>query len=310
MKKLLFFIFSISFFTLCKAQDPAYSQPYANPLYLNPAFAGAGNSQRIGLNFRDQWPAIPGNFYDYSFSYDRNIIDSSFGIGILGTQDRSGVSSLITTNASLILAYQFHIKSFTLGVGVQGTYHQKTLDQSNLTFDDMIDPRVGFRWNTNESFTRLSVSMADFSAGILGYAKTFFAGFALNHFTQPDESFVATASPLPIKYTFNGGVIISAGSFTIYPTLLYQKQQDFTLFLGECYASWKFLTLGVGCDFDSRGIFTLGFQNKFLHVGYSYDLVNSNIGPTGGSHEVSLAVLLKYKSAKLKKVNGINCPAF
>jgi hypothetical protein len=44
------------------AQDPQYSQFYAAPLYLNPAFAGATGQNRIGINYRNQWPAIDANF--------------------------------------------------------------------------------------------------------------------------------------------------------------------------------------------------------------------------------------------------------
>ena len=40
------------------AQDPAFSQFYANPLYLNPAFAGTNDCPRVNLNYRDQWPGI------------------------------------------------------------------------------------------------------------------------------------------------------------------------------------------------------------------------------------------------------------
>ena len=42
------------------AQDAMFSQFYANPLYLNPAFAGSNVCPRISLNFRDQWPSMQG----------------------------------------------------------------------------------------------------------------------------------------------------------------------------------------------------------------------------------------------------------
>ena len=42
------------------AQDPEFTQFYANPLYLNPAFAGSSHCPRMNLNYRNQWPALQG----------------------------------------------------------------------------------------------------------------------------------------------------------------------------------------------------------------------------------------------------------
>ena len=53
------------------AQDPKFSQFYANPIYLNPAFAGTNVCGRLHLNIRDQWPAIQGAYAAYSASYDQ-----------------------------------------------------------------------------------------------------------------------------------------------------------------------------------------------------------------------------------------------
>ncbi len=294
------------------AQDANFSQPYANPLYLNPAFAGTGTNQRIGLNFRDEWPNIPGSFVTYNVSYDRNIIDSSNAIGVLGNYDEAGQATLTTTNISIIYAHQFHIfKSFTLSFGVQGTYHEKSVNWNKLTMGDMIDATRGFVYNSQEVSTRTSIAVSDFSAGVLGYGKNYFVGFAVNHFTQPDESFVTGSSPLPIKYTFNAGYMIPIGSFMLSPTILYEKQQDFSQEMINCYISKGHFTLGIGSRIMDAMIFTLGYQNTWMRVGYSYDLTTSALGTqTGGSHEASLALVLPYKSTKFKKVNAINCPNF
>ena len=38
------------------AQDPAFSQFYANPLYMNPAMAGVEGPAKVYLGYRNQWP--------------------------------------------------------------------------------------------------------------------------------------------------------------------------------------------------------------------------------------------------------------
>jgi hypothetical protein len=43
-----------------KAQDPEFTQFYANPLYLNPAFAGTNRCPRLVMNYRNQWPSLTG----------------------------------------------------------------------------------------------------------------------------------------------------------------------------------------------------------------------------------------------------------
>ena len=53
------------------AQDPTFTQFYANPLYLNPAFAGTNQCARFGLNYRNEWPNLSANYVTYSASYDQ-----------------------------------------------------------------------------------------------------------------------------------------------------------------------------------------------------------------------------------------------
>ena len=75
------------------AQDPQFSQFYANPLYLNPAFAGTARCPRVVMNYRNQWPGIPGNFVTYSASYDQHVDDMNGGLGVLVMNDRAGAGA-------------------------------------------------------------------------------------------------------------------------------------------------------------------------------------------------------------------------
>jgi len=75
-------------------QDPQFSQFYAAPLYLNPAFAGATNQNRVGLNYRNQWPAIDANFNTFSAFADFYIESKNSGVGILVNSYTEGVLGL------------------------------------------------------------------------------------------------------------------------------------------------------------------------------------------------------------------------
>ncbi|HVA97904.1 MAG TPA: PorP/SprF family type IX secretion system membrane protein, partial [Bacteroidia bacterium] len=219
-----------------KAQDPEFTQFYANPLYLNPAFAGSARCPRICLNYRNEWPAISGTFVTYSASYDQAVDALSGGLGLLVTSDQAGQGTINTTNFSGIYAYQLNVtREFSIRVGFQATYEEKSIDWSKLTFGDMIDPTRGFVYTTHTVPGANSINNVDFSTGILGFSKTYFFGFAVDHLTQPNESFLqgANVSPLPMKFTGHAGAIIPVGNDLgsgnqafISPNILFQKQQD------------------------------------------------------------------------------------
>jgi type IX secretion system PorP/SprF family membrane protein len=295
------------------AQDPVFSQPYANPLYLNPAFAGTGNSQRFGLNY--QFPNRDENPTTYNASYDRNFIDSNNGIGLLVNMVNSAFTdgmtfsnnALTTTNISLIYAHQFHIKSFTLSAGAQITYLNLSLNESKLGFSKY----VGWVEGPGPVLLRNSITAPDYSGGILGYGKNYFFGFSADHFSQTDESFYQGASPLQIKYAANIGFMFPVKSVIISPTFLYQKQGTIYQSTIEWYVSTRHLTAGLGYRSQDAIIGMLGYQGKLLRVGYSYDYSTSKRTlETGGIQEASLALLLPYSKPQRKKVNGLNYPAF
>ena len=70
----LFFssFFALFFVINVNAQDPEFTQFYANPIYLNPAFAGTNICPRVNLNWRNQWPGVSGTFITYSASFDQH----------------------------------------------------------------------------------------------------------------------------------------------------------------------------------------------------------------------------------------------
>src|SRR5690606_17184754 len=113
------------------AQDPLFTQFYANPLYLNSAIAGVDRCPRFIMNYRNQWPAISGQFVTYSASYDQHVDAISGGLGGLVMADVAGNGILKTINASAIYSYDLSLnRNFSLRAGFQATYFQKSIDWS------------------------------------------------------------------------------------------------------------------------------------------------------------------------------------
>lgn len=295
------------------AQDPQFTQFYANPLYLNPAFAGTARCPRICMNYRNQWPNLSGTFVTYSASYDQHIDAISGGLGILVTQDDAGRGTLKTTTASLIYSYHLAVtREFSLKFGLQAGFFQKALDRSKLNFGDMIDARRGFVWNTNEVIPSQNKSNLDFSAGVLGYSKRYFIGFAANHITQPDEGLLGV-SKLPVKFTGHAGAVIpleKGGDTYISPNVLFQQQQNFSqLNLGVYFVKGSFVG-GLWYRNQDAFIVLIGLQTDHFKVGYSYDVTVSKLASnTAGSHEISLQIQFECKPKK-KKYRTISCPSF
>lgn len=319
LKRLLFactVVFSLTFSDSAYAQDPHFTQFYANPLYLNPAFAGTARCPRICLNYRNEWPAITGTFVTYSASYDQHIDAMSGGLGLLVTNDKAGEGTLNTTNISGMYSYQLNVtRTFSIKAAFQATYMQKKLDWSKLTFGDMIDNRRGFVYNSAEVQGLGSKSNIDISAGMLGYSKHYFVGFAVHHLSQPDESLLGSVvAKLPMKYTGHAGALIpldgKGGEAFISPNILYQKQQDFQQINLGLYLLKGPVVGGLWYRNQDSFIALIGFQQDLFKVGYSYDVTISKLSnATAGSHELSFQLQFECKPKK-RKFRTISCPSF
>ena len=297
------------------AQDPHFTQFYANPIYLNPAFAGSHRCPRIIFNYRNQWPNISGTFVSTTFSFDMRVEAVSGGLGLQFLNDKAGQGTMGITGFSGMYAYQLPItREFSMAFGFEATMRQKKLDWTKLNFGDMIDPKYGFIYNTNEVKNKEVVSYPDFSAGILGFSKRFYAGFAVFHLTEPEEGFLFTGSPLPMKYTGHAGAVVPLdgryGESNISPNIIYQQQQDFRELNLGVYISKGPIVGGLWYRNADAVVALVGFQQDMVKMGYSYDITVSKLGiVTAGSHEISFQLLFKCRG-KRPKFRTVSCPSF
>jgi type IX secretion system PorP/SprF family membrane protein len=310
------------------AQDPIFSQFYANPLYLNPALAGSAICPRLNLNYRNQWPSIPGTYVTYSASFDQYWDKISGGVGLIAMRDQAGEGALVTNTVGAIYSYRLTVsRKHFLNAGFQATYENRSLDWDKLTFPDMIDPKYGFVNATQEKRPdHLSIGFADFSSGLtFSNADNYYVGVAFHHLTQPNEGFYSDiSSRLNMKLTAHAGFILDlkrkSGKTrnqedpTISANILYQQQQKFQqLNYGIYFNRFPFVGgMWFRQSFNNPDaiIFLAGLQQESFRVGYSYDLTVSKLtNITGGAHEISVSWIFPCP-VKHKKVRAINCPTF
>ncbi len=301
------------------AQDPEFSQFYANPLYLNPAFAGTARCPRANLIHRNQWPGITGTYITSAASYDKHVESISGGIGFMFTSDNAA-NTLKTNRFSAIYSYQVVInRKFSMRFGAEATFFQKSLDWNKLQFGDMLDPRRGFVYQTNDLPRGGNVAGVDFSAGFLGFSDVFFFGLAAHHLTQPNESVIIGDSPLPMKITGHAGAVIplagSASKYTtndatISPNIMFRQQGTFTQLNMGLYLKKGPLVTGFWYRNKDAFIVLLGIHTEVVRIGYSYDLTVSRLTMnTGGAHEITMGFNFKCKQ-KRRTFRTISCPSF
>jgi type IX secretion system PorP/SprF family membrane protein len=307
------------------AQDASFSQYYGNPLYLNPAMAGMKICPRITLNYRNQWPSIPGTFVTYAASYDQYIEPVSGGIGIHVMSENMGDGAMHINSAGGLYSYRLELSRFlTLNAGFQATYTQFGLNWDKFIFEDQI--LSGAPVSREAKPQHLTVSLIDFSSGILfGYDQRIYGGVAVHHMNQPRIRFYDDSknSQLDMKITVHAGALfglqgnsrrIDVEDLSISPNIMYQRQGTFNQLNYGLYLNMYPFVFGGWYRHDIQNpdavIALIGFQQPSFKIGYSYDYTVSGLtNATGGAHEVSFTWQLPCRE-KTFRIKAIKCPTF
>ncbi|MGK0638715.1 PorP/SprF family type IX secretion system membrane protein [Schleiferia thermophila] len=324
IKSRLLILSMLGAFQMLQAQDPHFSQYYANPLYLNPAFAGVARCPKVHLNYRSQYPI--GNIYQtFSASYDQYFDNIKGGLGFLILRDEAGDGVLNTTEIGALYSYHLQVsRKFSILAGFQANFRQRALEWGNFRFPDMIDPFFGFVRPTEEvGPDRVQNNHVDLSIGFIGYSEAFYIGVAGHHLTQPDESFFVE-SKLPFKLTIHSGANIPITRRRLYgeyqsvliPNIVIQNQGTFWSFFGGLSFNYSAITGGLGLRHGNTNpdalVILLGIapQEMPWRLGYSYDYTVSRLtNALGGAHEISLMYQFACPK-KTKKIEPLRCPKF
>ncbi|WP_167613038.1 PorP/SprF family type IX secretion system membrane protein [Maribellus sediminis] len=314
---LVVFIFAIAFYN-SKGQDVSFSQFYANPLYLNPAFAGSSGVPRVSVQYRKQWHAFNNAFTTYSTSIDFPVEKLRGGIGLYLMNDLQADGALNAYQVNALYAVSVQMtEEFRMNAGIQVGFNQNTLGISRLIFADNIDVNFGNHGVSGELayLTDPDYSYFDLGTGFLIYNERYFGGFSIDHLAEPYQSYTSNSesgTKLKRKYTAHLGARLPVylnghyrKKFDISPQLIVQSQGVFHQINYGLLAAKRGLAVGTwfrqnfGLRYDAV-ILLIGFVRNKWQFTYSYDLVVSGLsGQSGGTSEVSLVFMLSGK----KKAN-------
>ncbi|MDN4166959.1 type IX secretion system membrane protein PorP/SprF [Cytophagales bacterium LB-30] len=323
-----------------RAQDPQFSQFYASPLYLNPAFAGSTQEARAGLNYRNQWPAMEANFVSYSAYFDYMFQDYNSGLGFMVMSDQASRSGLRSNTLSAQYAYQIRIsKTLAFRPGAQFSYTFRDANFDQFYFNSQWNPTTGSFDGAPpvNDVSGLGARFMGLGLGGLLYSKLFWIGYAAHHLNTPNQSFTGDSDPLSIKHSIHGGYKVllepkrtkggyreatRERSFT--PTFQYKMQGDFDQLDVGSYLTLEPLVLGIwyrglpfkpyeGLRNNEAIILLIGYTYQGLNMGYSYDYTISNLGiASGGAHEISLSYQFPLRDPRKppRDKMSVPCPKF
>lgn len=322
----------VTFFS--KAQDPHFSQFFASPLTLNPALTGKfDGTVRVAGNYRNQWPAF-NNVYttatasvDFAILKDRLPDFDTWGIGILALTDKAGGG--ILTNNYLALSTSYH-KALDedgfqqIGVGFQGTFGQKRLDNSKLYFEDQLTP-FGFTGVTQDIFSseNLNLNYLDVNAGLIYSGSTtednnFYVAASMYHINRPKESFKGGNWNISPRTTISaGGYFPITDLLTLHTSGIYQVQNKASEInfggavsapIDDRSSSPSNVYLGSWYRVNDAIIPYVGLEFAGLRIGATYDINISSLKSGSQSRGgMELSIIYVKKPAGFK---GIPCPKF
>jgi type IX secretion system PorP/SprF family membrane protein len=318
MKKFIFFFSLLILAGAIRAQSYHFSQFFSTPLLTNPANTGfTEGPYRFASNIRSQGMNGGNAYFTGYFSGDvsplRNYLAQGHkaGLGLYVMNDRSLNSAVQTNSVGMSAAYHVGLDPYSehsIGLGVQGTYNQRRIDYSKLTFENQFGPG-GFDASlpVGEPLNFNSKHFFDLNAGIMYNAslehKSFFAGMAVYNILRHKENTLGNEFKMPTRITFQSGGQLWVGEYgKVYLSLTTMSQAKATeITVGSAYGlqltdgEKNELVGGMWYRYKDAMIPYLGYQTKTFQVGLSYDYTVSGM-KTGSQIRNGYELTLQYKA--------------
>ncbi len=335
MKRIIYTYCFLFFALTVKAQDPHFSQFFASPLTLNPAYTGKFNGNyRVSGNYRNQWPEINNAFITTTGSIDFHLFENRIkngdvlGVGFMFLSDNSANSAVKFNYASGSLAFHKGMdedgnKQFS--VGLQGTFSNLLINTSKLVFEDQLTT-IGFSKPTDELFKQntLQSSYFDANAGLLFTSyntennSNYYIGLSMYHLNKPTLKLTGTNFFLNPRYTLHaGGFYQFSDAVGLHVSGLHSSQGGttetvvggaFQLTASNDATNPIYVYAGSWLRLKDALIPYVGLEYANTRLGISYDVNTSSLKTASvnkGGIEISLIFTNQPNTDR-----PINCPKF
>jgi len=327
MKKILLYIVCMFCIFCAHAQNYHFSQFYSTPLWNNPALTGyIPGSYRIAANFRSQWMGGGSPYLTGSLSTDFRVLKNGIaegnklGVGLALLSDQSMNGALKQNTIAFSTAYNIsldadNINSF--GLGLHGSYSKRTVDYTNLTFENQFSS-TGFNATipVAEQFSNSKKGHFDVGVGFLfnqvqeNYS--FFIGTSAFNLLQRKQNIDIEDFKLPVRYTIATGGQTDVGyAGIVYLSVNHQRQgAAYETTIGGAYGikigeiKKQELDLGLWYRVNDAAIPYIGYQLEGFRAGISYDYTTSSL-KTGGMVRNSFEISFIYQqpdNSELKRL--------
>jgi type IX secretion system PorP/SprF family membrane protein len=303
----------------CAAQDPRYTQVFANPIRLNAAMMGANTDIKAGVIYRNQWASVGKGYTTMAFAAMMPIFisegKSKLDVGLSLLSDKAGAFS--RTDAALALGYSIQLAPYNnLSLALTGGFVQNNLNTSGLTYDSQYNlGSYNAGSPTNEQTLVQKNSYADIGFGLMWFMNptrensklNAYAGISGFHINQPNQTFLgSTSGKLPAKYAAQAGIkIMGANGIDVSPNARIFVQNGniesaIGTYIDYCVNdNFKFVA-GVWYRKKDAIAMLIGLEHKSFTIAYSYDMSARPL-TTYVSGINANEISLSYKLSRLSK---------
>jgi len=271
-----------------------FSQFFSTPLLTNPANTGHLEGPfRLASNFRSQGQLGGSSIFTGYLSADFSVMQNALGeghkagAGIYLMNDQSLNGALQTNSAGLSAAYHVPLdldQEHSIGLGFQGTFHQRRIDYTKLSFSNQFGPG-GYNPSLpiNEALPNRRIGYLDVNLGMVYNVvkddRSFFGGVSIYNILRHKENLLESEFKMPVRYTVQGGAQLYIGEYgkAYFSVTHLQQASAHETTVGTAYGhqlsdgSKNEINFGLWYRYKDALIPYVGYHRNAFQVGLSYD---------------------------------------